>query len=442
MQSRRVWLPEVVGPVPAAEVLPSAVAAEPDGRPLAAGDRASRSVRRAGGRRPSSRWRATGCRSATPCCASRPRRSSRPRCSSPGAGRERRRSACTSTCRSAPTRCDYCAFATWTDRPHLDRRLPRRGAHRDRPGGRRRHAGGDERVRRWRHADARARRGPGGGARGRSRSPQAPRSPSSATPTTSPRRCSRRIVAAGVNRVSIGVQSMVPHVLAALGRTHDPANVETRRRRRPRRRAADVQPRHHLRRGGGAARRLADDARARARPRTAARLGLRPDRRGRHAARRRPGPPSRRRRAGRRVRARRRAADGRRAGQLRGVELGPPGPRVPAQPPLLAPARLPRLRVRRPLAPRRSALVEPAHAGALHRRRRPAAARRRPPARRSTPRPAASRGCSCRCARPPACPSTPSTATSSPASSSATSDRWVLTRRGRLMANEVAVRLR
>ncbi|MEI6496114.1 MAG: radical SAM family heme chaperone HemW [Actinomycetota bacterium] len=31
---------------------------------------------------------------------------------------------------------------------------------------------------------------------------------------------------AGVNRVSIGVQSMVPHVLASLGRWHDPANVE------------------------------------------------------------------------------------------------------------------------------------------------------------------------------------------------------------------------
>jgi oxygen-independent coproporphyrinogen-3 oxidase len=30
---------------------------------------------------------------------------------------------------------------------------------------------------------------------------------------------------AGVNRVSIGVQSMVPHVLETLGRTHDPANV-------------------------------------------------------------------------------------------------------------------------------------------------------------------------------------------------------------------------
>ena len=31
--------------------------------------------------------------------------------------------------------------------------------------------------------------------------------------------------AAGVNRVSFGVQSMRPHVLAELGRTHDPANV-------------------------------------------------------------------------------------------------------------------------------------------------------------------------------------------------------------------------
>ncbi len=31
---------------------------------------------------------------------------------------------------------------------------------------------------------------------------------------------------AGVNRVSIGVQSMVPHVLASLGRTHVPANVD------------------------------------------------------------------------------------------------------------------------------------------------------------------------------------------------------------------------
>jgi putative oxygen-independent coproporphyrinogen III oxidase len=34
------------------------------------------------------------------------------------------------------------------------------------------------------------------------------------------------LAAAGVNRVSIGVQSMAPHVLAALNRTHDPSNVE------------------------------------------------------------------------------------------------------------------------------------------------------------------------------------------------------------------------
>lgn len=31
----------------------------------------------------------------------------------------------------------------------------------------------------------------------------------------------------GVNRISLGVQSMVPSVLATLGRTHDPANVRT-----------------------------------------------------------------------------------------------------------------------------------------------------------------------------------------------------------------------
>lgn len=35
------------------------------------------------------------------------------------------------------------------------------------------------------------------------------------------------LVAAGVTRMSIGMQSSVPHVLAALDRTHDPANVTT-----------------------------------------------------------------------------------------------------------------------------------------------------------------------------------------------------------------------
>lgn len=37
-QSRGVWLPEITGPLPAADLLPQAVAAEPGGRPLAAGD--------------------------------------------------------------------------------------------------------------------------------------------------------------------------------------------------------------------------------------------------------------------------------------------------------------------------------------------------------------------------------------------------------------------
>ncbi len=43
------------------------------------------------------------------------------------------------------------------------------------------------------------------------------------------RRCSQAARAyreAGVNRISLGVQSFVPHVLEALNRTHNPANVE------------------------------------------------------------------------------------------------------------------------------------------------------------------------------------------------------------------------
>jgi len=38
MQSRRVWLPEISGPVPAADVLATAAVAEPGGRRVAAGD--------------------------------------------------------------------------------------------------------------------------------------------------------------------------------------------------------------------------------------------------------------------------------------------------------------------------------------------------------------------------------------------------------------------
>ena len=46
------------------------------------------------------------------------------------------------------------------------------------------------------------------------------------------------LAASGVTRLSIGMQSAVPHVLAALDRTHEPANVRTARRRGARARAS------------------------------------------------------------------------------------------------------------------------------------------------------------------------------------------------------------
>ena len=56
-------------------------------------------------------------------------------------------------------------------------------------------------------------------------------------------------------------------------------------------------------------------------------------------------------------------------------------------------------------------------------------------------RPGGSRGCSWRCGCATACPTTPSTATSSTAWSTGSADRWVLTRSGRLLANEISMRL-
>ena len=48
-----------------------------------------------------------------------------------------------------------------------------------------------------------------------------------ANPDTLTDAVAAELAASGVTRVSIGMQSSVPHVLAALDRTHDPANVET-----------------------------------------------------------------------------------------------------------------------------------------------------------------------------------------------------------------------
>lgn len=121
-------------------------------------------------------------------------------------------------------RCDYCAFATWTDRHHLvDQYL---GACR---------------------ADIEARAAAGMRAAGSvfvgggtpSLVPAAAlaevlavvpvASGAEVTVECNPDSVSSGLFdayqAAGVNRLSFGVQSMVPAVLAALGRTHDPDNV-------------------------------------------------------------------------------------------------------------------------------------------------------------------------------------------------------------------------
>ena len=123
------------------------------------------------------------------------------------------------------SKCDYCAFATWTDRAHLvDRYLAAMATEIRRAVGEGLPVADTIFV--------------GGG------------TPTLVPPdalaeliATIPRRddaevtveCNpddvtvemlRTFRSGGVNRVSVGVQSMSPHVLAALGRTHDPANVE------------------------------------------------------------------------------------------------------------------------------------------------------------------------------------------------------------------------
>jgi oxygen-independent coproporphyrinogen-3 oxidase len=123
------------------------------------------------------------------------------------------------------TRCDYCDFATWTDRAHLVDQyvdacvtdLERRVADPALPRATSVFFGGgtpslipaDGLVRILaaipRTADAEV---------------TVECNPDSVSPELL-----ETFVAGGVNRVSFGVQSMVDHVLVALGRTHEPANV-------------------------------------------------------------------------------------------------------------------------------------------------------------------------------------------------------------------------
>jgi putative oxygen-independent coproporphyrinogen III oxidase len=121
-------------------------------------------------------------------------------------------------------RCDYCAFATWTDRHHLQRAYleacrsdVERAVVAGLPAATSIFVGGGtpslvEPDRLVAVLDA---------------VPQAPGC--EITVECNPDTVSPELVttyaAGGVNRVSLGVQSMVDHVLVALGRTHDPANV-------------------------------------------------------------------------------------------------------------------------------------------------------------------------------------------------------------------------
>ena len=131
-------------------------------------------------------------------------------------------------------RCGYCDFNTYTAdrarrRRRRRRRTPttrgRRGAAGP-PGARRRRRARGDGVLRRRHADAAAAARPGAAARRRPRRVRArcpaPRSPPRPTRTASTPASLAALRAAGFTRVSFGMQSAVPHVLATLDRTHDP----------------------------------------------------------------------------------------------------------------------------------------------------------------------------------------------------------------------------
>ena len=174
-----------------------------------------------------------------------------------------------------------------------------------------------------------------------------------------------RYAAGGVTRLSIGVQSMVPEVLATLGREHDPANVE-RAVAAARRAGLDL----NVDLVYGAAGETAEQWVAT----VAATVALAPDHVSAYALTVEAGTPL--------------AADPARhpdddtqadeylhvtealgAAGYEWYEISnwarPPGPRVPPQPPVLDRRRVPGGGMCRPRAPRRPPLLEPPHARAL-----------------------------------------------------------------------------
>jgi len=121
-------------------------------------------------------------------------------------------------------RCDYCAFATWTDRHHLQESYldacltdVERSVAAGLPAATSIFVGGGTpslvAPERLMEVLAAVPRGP-------DCEVTVECNPDTVTPALA-----SVYAAGGVNRISLGVQSMVDHVLVALGRTHDPANV-------------------------------------------------------------------------------------------------------------------------------------------------------------------------------------------------------------------------
>jgi putative oxygen-independent coproporphyrinogen III oxidase len=122
-------------------------------------------------------------------------------------------------------RCDYCAFATWTDRGHLvDDYLDACRLEIERAVT----AGMPEATTVFVGGGTPSLVPPGSLVRVLDAIPLAPGA--EVTVECNPDNVTDELAATyragGVNRLSFGVQSMVPHVLASLGRTHDVANVE------------------------------------------------------------------------------------------------------------------------------------------------------------------------------------------------------------------------